>query len=92
MIRLVAKANGFFDDGAALARVPTLVRRGTTYPVRILAQGDRIQVFLNGEQIINVTDTTYTNGRIGLNVFGGGRRTRSASRRRSSDLWWEQRQ
>ncbi|MDX3763139.1 glycoside hydrolase family 32 protein [Streptomyces sp. AK02-04a] len=71
VIRLVAKANGFFDDGAALARVPTLVRRGTTYPVRILAQGDRIQVFLNGEQIINVTDTTYTNGHIGLNVFGG---------------------
>ncbi|MCX4454795.1 GH32 C-terminal domain-containing protein [Streptomyces sp. NBC_01728] len=71
VIRLVAKANGFFDDGAALARVPALVRRGTTYPVRILAQGDRIQVFLNGEQIINVTDTTYTNGHIGLNVFGG---------------------
>ncbi|MGW5666291.1 GH32 C-terminal domain-containing protein [Streptomyces sp. NPDC003758] len=71
VIRLVAKANGYFDDGAALARVPALVRRGTTYPVRILAQGDRIQVFLNGEQIINVTDTTYTNGHIGLNVFGG---------------------
>jgi levanbiose-producing levanase len=71
VIRLAAKANGYFDDGAALARVRALVRRGTTYPVRILAQGDRIQVFLNGEQIINVTDTTYTNGHIGLNVFGG---------------------
>ncbi|WP_258053774.1 GH32 C-terminal domain-containing protein [Streptomyces sp. Ru72] len=71
VIRLVAKADGYFDDGAALARVPALVRRGTTYPVRILAQGDRIQVFLNGEQIIDVTDTTYTNGHVGLNVFGG---------------------
>ncbi|WP_330461698.1 GH32 C-terminal domain-containing protein [Streptomyces sp. NBC_00820] len=71
VIRLVAKANGFFDDGAALARVPALLRRGTTYPVRILTEGDRIQVFLNGERIIDVTDATYTSGHIGLNVFGG---------------------
>jgi levanbiose-producing levanase len=71
VIRLVAKANGYFDDAAALARVPALVRRGTTYPIRILAQGNRIQVFLNGTQIIDVTDTTYAKGHIGLNVFGG---------------------
>lgn len=71
MIRLVAKANGFFDDGAALARVPALVRRGTTYPVRILTERDRIQVFLNGTRIIDVTDTTYADGHIALNVFGG---------------------
>ncbi len=71
VIRLVAKANGFFDDSAALARVPALVRRGTTYPVRILTEGDRIQVFLNGTQIIDVTDRTYADGHIALNVFGG---------------------
>lgn len=71
VIRLVAKANGFFDDGAALARVPALLRHGTTYPVRVLAEGDRIQVFLNGTRIIDVTDTTYADGHIALNVFGG---------------------
>lgn len=71
VIRLVAKANGYFDDGAALARVPALVRRGTTYSVRILTEGDRIQVFLNGTRIIDVTDTTYADGHIALNVFGG---------------------
>ncbi|WP_119580020.1 GH32 C-terminal domain-containing protein [Streptomyces europaeiscabiei] len=71
VIRLVAKANGFFDDGAALARVPALLRHGTTYPVRVLAEGDRIQVFLNGIRIIDVTDTTYADGHIALNVFGG---------------------
>ncbi|MET8248703.1 glycoside hydrolase family 32 protein [Streptomyces sp. NPDC005202] len=71
VIRLVAKAGGYFDDGAALARVPALVRRGTTYQVRVLAKDDRIQVFLNGSQIIDVTDTTYTSGHLGLNVFGG---------------------
>jgi levanase len=71
VIRLVAKADGSFDDSAALARVPALVRRGTTYPVRILAEGDRIQVFLNLKRIIDVTDTTYASGHVGMNVFGG---------------------
>jgi levanbiose-producing levanase len=71
VIRLVAKANGYFDDAKALARVPALVRRGTTYPVRILTEGDRIQVFLNGTRIMDVTDTTYADGHIALNVFGG---------------------
>lgn len=72
MIRLVAKTDGYFDDAKALARVPALVRRGTTYPVRVLTEGDRIQVFLNGTRIIDVTDTTYTSGHVGLNVFGEG--------------------
>jgi levanbiose-producing levanase len=71
VIRLVAKADGVFDDGAALARVPALVRPGTTYPVRILAEGSRIQVFLSGTRIMDVMDTTYTRGHVGLNVFGG---------------------
>jgi levanbiose-producing levanase len=71
VIRLVAKADGQFDDAAALARVPALVRRGTTYAVRVLADGDRIRVFLDGTRIIDETDATYTSGHIGLNVFGG---------------------
>jgi levanbiose-producing levanase len=28
-------------------------------------------VFLDGTLIIDVTDTTYTNGHVSLNVFGG---------------------
>ncbi|MFH7340772.1 GH32 C-terminal domain-containing protein [Streptomyces sp. KHY 26] len=71
VIRLVAKANGYFDDDAALARVPVMVRRGTTYAIRVLAEGQRIRVYLDGEQIADVTDSTYTEGHIGLNVFGG---------------------
>jgi levanase len=71
VIRLVAKMDGYFDDATALARVPALVRRGTTYPVRILVQGDHIQIWVNGARIIDVTNTTYQDGHVGLNVFGG---------------------
>lgn len=48
-----------------------LIRLGATYPVRILAQAGRIQVFLAGSPIIDVTDTRYSTGYLGLNVFGG---------------------
>ncbi|MGX6745482.1 GH32 C-terminal domain-containing protein [Streptomyces xantholiticus] len=71
VVRLAVRTNGAFDDAKLLARVPALVRRGSTYPVRVLAQGTRIQVFLAGRRIIDTTDATYARGCVGLNVFGG---------------------
>ncbi|WP_328946544.1 DUF1080 domain-containing protein [Streptomyces sp. NBC_00250] len=64
---------GSFDDAAALARVPALVRHGATYHLRIVHRGNRIEVFLDGDRIIDLTDTaaTYGAGHVGLNVFGG---------------------
>ncbi|NYI03772.1 GH32 C-terminal domain-containing protein [Allostreptomyces psammosilenae] len=70
-VRLFTRVNGSFDDSMLLARVPVLVRTGTSYPVRVLAEGTRIQVFLCGERIIDVVDATFAGGRVGLNVFGG---------------------
>lgn len=67
-IRLFRKDAG---GATVLAEVPLLVRSGTTLPLRIRAQGDRIEVFVDGRSTIDVTDTRYTRGRIGLNVFGG---------------------
>lgn len=70
-VRLFAKTNGGFTDADVLADVPALIRHGATYPVRIVATGGRIQVYLAGGLIIDVTDTRYGSGRVGLNVFGG---------------------
>ncbi|MBT2443265.1 glycoside hydrolase family 32 protein [Streptomyces sp. ISL-36] len=73
VIRLVVRRGGSFDDAAALARVPLLVRHGVSCPLRIVHQGTRIQVFLAGDRVIDHTDTaaTYAQGHVGLNVFGG---------------------
>ncbi|MGW5274975.1 GH32 C-terminal domain-containing protein [Streptomyces sp. NPDC004044] len=54
-----------------LAEVPLLIRTGVTLPLRIRVQGGRIETFIDGRPVIDVTDTRYARGRIGLNVFGG---------------------
>ncbi|MFB7513388.1 GH32 C-terminal domain-containing protein [Streptomyces sp. NPDC056144] len=71
--RLVVRRGGAFEDAAALARVPALLRHGTTYHLRVVHQGTRVQVFLDGNRIIDHTDQTaaYAAGHVGLNVFGG---------------------
>ncbi|MFI8420121.1 GH32 C-terminal domain-containing protein [Streptomyces sp. NPDC085479] len=72
-VRLVVRRGGSFDDAAALARVPLLVRHGVTYHLRVVHQGTRIQVFLDGDRIIDRTDpaAAHASGHVGLNVFGG---------------------
>ena len=71
--RLLLKVDGGFSDSGVLATVPLLLRVGATYPVRVLAQGSRIRVWLadGADPIIDVTDTTYTSGVLGFDVFGG---------------------
>ena len=71
--RLLLKVNGGFSDSGVLATAPLLLRVGATYPVRVLAQGSRIRVWLadGADPIIDVTDTTYTSGVLGFDVFGG---------------------
>ncbi|MGW1653258.1 family 16 glycoside hydrolase [Streptomyces atratus] len=54
-----------------LAEVPLLLRTGVTLRLRIRARGERIEAFIDGRPVIDVTDTRYAGGRIGLNVFGG---------------------
>ncbi|WP_326599855.1 glycoside hydrolase family 32 protein [Streptomyces sp. NBC_01803] len=71
VVRLIRKTDGTFDDSGVLAEVPALVRHDTTYAVRVLAEGSRVRVFLDGEQVIDATDGTYPAGHVGLNVFGG---------------------
>lgn len=53
--------------------VTTLLRHGATYHLRIVHQGARVQVFLDGNRIIDRTDpaAAHTDGHVGLNVFGG---------------------
>ncbi|WP_405392709.1 GH32 C-terminal domain-containing protein [Streptomyces sp. NBC_01102] len=64
----------FRKDGGqttVLAEVPLLLRTGTSLPLRIRARGSRIEVSIDDRPVIDVTDTRFTRGRIGLNVFGG---------------------
>ncbi|MFB8035950.1 LacI family DNA-binding transcriptional regulator [Streptomyces sp. NPDC056004] len=54
-----------------VAEAPLLIRPGLGLALRILARGGRIEAFVDGLPLVDVTDTHHTRGRIGLNVFGG---------------------
>lgn len=71
--RLLLKADGGFSDTGVLATVPLLLRVGATYPIRVLAHSGRIRVWLadGADPIIDVTDSTYSSGVLGFDVFGG---------------------
>ncbi|GAA1613495.1 GH32 C-terminal domain-containing protein [Actinoplanes couchii] len=57
--------------GQVLAEHRTTIRHGRTYTLRVTATGPRLQVFLDGTQVIDTTDTAYPSGRFGLNVYNG---------------------
>lgn len=67
-VRLMRRDAG---QTTVLAETPLLIRTGVTLTLRILARGGRIEVSVDGRPVVDVTDTRYARGRIGLNVFGG---------------------
>ncbi|ATB43539.1 glycosyl hydrolase family 32 [Cystobacter fuscus] len=56
--------------GRDIATYSTPILAGRTYHLKVVAQGSRLQVFLNDgtTPVIDATDTTYASGRFGLNV------------------------
>jgi RNA polymerase sigma factor (sigma-70 family) len=43
---------------------------GHSATIKVLAKGPSIEVFLNGDRVIQAQDTTFASGRIGLRIFG----------------------
>ncbi|MEC0232953.1 GH32 C-terminal domain-containing protein [Paenibacillus kribbensis] len=70
-IRLFYKKDGRFEDRHVLAKVPRFVLPDMFYHIKIVAEGLRIRVDLDGEQVIDLEDGTFTEGYFGVNVFGG---------------------
>lgn len=69
--RLFYKVDGRFEERQVLARVPHFVQAGLTYKVKIVASGPHIEIYVNGEKIIDLNDGTFAEGHFGVNVFGG---------------------
>ena len=49
-----------------------LVATGKSAKIKVVAKGSSIQVFLNGANVLRAHDATFTNGYIGLRVYGWG--------------------
>ncbi|WP_223829538.1 GH32 C-terminal domain-containing protein [Paenibacillus arenilitoris] len=69
--RLFYKVDGRFAERQVLARIPHFVQAGLAYKVKIIASGPHIEIYVDGEKIIDLNDGTFAEGHFGINVFGG---------------------
>ncbi|MGZ4159173.1 MAG: GH32 C-terminal domain-containing protein [Neobacillus sp.] len=69
--RLFYKIDGGFEDRMVIGKVPAFILPGKTYKVKIEAKGPHIQIFVDGQKIMDLQDGTFAEGHFGLNVFGG---------------------
>ena len=74
--------------GTDIATYNTPITPGQTYHLTVVATGPRIRVYLNGaaSPVIDVTDSTYTTGLLGLNTFQGQATLRNATASMADNL------
>jgi len=54
---------------AVLASHPMTVQRNQRYEVKVVANGNTIEAYLDGVKRLTVTDTTYASGQLGVVLF-----------------------
>jgi len=69
--RLFYKIDGGFEERMVIGKVPAFIQPGRTYKVKIEAKGPHIQIYVDGQKIMDLQDGTFAEGHFGLNVFGG---------------------
>ncbi|MFD9627230.1 family 16 glycoside hydrolase [Peribacillus muralis] len=52
-----------------LKRAAVAIKPNTSYTLKVTAVGDKIQVHLNGDLVLEQTDSTYTEGSIGIRSY-----------------------
>ncbi len=72
LARVFKVVNGVFDPATSIiASVPVALSHGVSYAVDASVLGNRITLSVDGTQLIDVTDTQFSSGHIGINVFDG---------------------
>ena len=52
-----------------LASYPVAVQYGRSYRIKVVARGSTIEAYLDGRNLLKVTDATYPEGRLGVILF-----------------------
>jgi GH43 family beta-xylosidase len=65
--------NGYVELGrsdgkkfTSLSKVDLPVNKDQSYRLKVVADGDHVQVYVDGEKKIDLTDSTYSNGQVGV--------------------------
>ncbi|MFB9760488.1 GH32 C-terminal domain-containing protein [Ectobacillus funiculus] len=69
--RLFYKIDGGFEERMVIGKVPAFIQPGKVYKVKIETKGPHIQIYVDGQKIMDLRDGTFAEGHFGLNVFGG---------------------
>lgn len=69
--RLFYKIDGRFEVRMVIGKVPAFIQPGKTYKVKIEAKGPHIQIYVDGQKIMDLQDGSFAEGHFGVNVFGG---------------------
>ncbi len=70
-IRLFYKVEGRFEERQVLARKAAFLQSGRTYRIKVEANGPHIRVEVDGQELADLEDGTFAEGRFGVHVFGG---------------------
>ncbi|WP_460849511.1 GH32 C-terminal domain-containing protein [Phytohabitans suffuscus] len=72
-IDALAKVVKLWRPGRDIATYPLDVQHGRTYHLKVVADGPRLRVYLDGgaTPVIDAVDDTIASGQFGLNVFNG---------------------
>ena len=66
VVKIWTRKNGTVTD---IKTVTFAYKKNAVYSVRIETVGDQLIAFIDGKQIISITDTRHTEGVVGINVF-----------------------
>jgi hypothetical protein len=64
--QLYKKSGGTFT---LLQEVPLTVNTNTTYTLKLVMSGSTLTGYVNGTQLVSVTDSTFTSGKIGFRTY-----------------------
>jgi levanbiose-producing levanase len=71
-VRVFVLVNGVFNPASGvLAKVPLALAHGVSYQLDAAVDGTRITVSVDGAQLIDITNTQFGSGKVGVNVFDG---------------------
>lgn len=75
------------NGGGVISSYSTVINTNTTYRLKVKALGSSFTIYVNDVPVINATDSTYSSGKLGLNVYHSTTMIQNAFVYRKPNTW-----